>query len=211
MNNGKPVIYVVDDDNAMAQSIRWLIESVGLHVEIFNHPKLFLKEYDPRRHGCLILDVRMPEIGGLELQEQLKQKGIAIPVIFITGHGDVPMAIRAMKGGAIEFLTKPFNDQALLDSINRALDVDLKQRSKQQQREKIENRVARLTPRERQVMKLVVAGKLNKVIASELNISSKTVELHRAKIMEKMEARSLAELVTLVMLYRSGQAFPAEA
>lgn len=210
MNNSKPVIYVVDDDNAMAQSIRWLIESVGLHVEIFNHPKLFLKEYDPRRHGCLILDVRMPEIGGLELQEQLKQKGIAIPVIFITGHGDVPMAIRAMKGGAIEFLTKPFNDQALLDSINRALDVDLKQRSKQQQREKIENRVVRLTPRERQVMKLVVVGKLNKVIASELNISSKTVELHRAKIMEKMEASSLAELVTLVMLYRAGQHSPAE-
>ena len=153
----------------------------------------------------------MPEMGGLELQAQLKKRDIEIPIIFITGHGDVPMAIRAMKAGAIEFLTKPFNDQALLDSINRAIEIDLKRRGKREQREKIESRINRLTPREREVMKLVVAGKLNKVVAAELNISSKTVELHRAKIMEKMEAKSLAELVTLVLLHRSRQSSGVEA
>lgn len=203
--NDKAIVYVVDDDNAMAQSIRWLIESVGLQVQIFDNAKTFLAAYDSQHYGCLILDVRMPEIGGLELQAQLKENDIEIPIIFITGHGDVPMAIRAMKAGAVEFLTKPFNDQALLDSINRAIEMDLRQQGKRQQRQKIAERIKRLTPREHQVMELVVAGKLNKVIAAELTISSKTVELHRAKIMDKMEAKSLAELVKLVMWYQHAQ------
>ncbi|MAZ77168.1 MAG: DNA-binding response regulator [Legionellaceae bacterium] len=211
MNKDRPIIYVVDDDRSMAQSIRWLIESVGLHVEIFDHPKQFLAQYNADHHGCLILDVRMPEMGGLEVQSYLKKQGIDIPIIFITGHGDVPMAIRAMKGGAVEFLTKPFNDQALLDSINNAIELDAKRRRKRQRRESIETRIKRLTPREREVMTLVVAGKLNKVIAAELHISSKTVELHRSKIMEKMEARSLAELVKLVVTYQANQNTSVEA
>jgi two-component system response regulator FixJ len=197
------IVYVVDDDGAMLQSVQWLIESAGLSVKAYSKAKDFLADYDPKVVGCLVSDIRMPDIDGLELQEQLIQKNINIPIIFITGHGEVPMAIRAMKAGAIEFLTKPFNDQILLDTIQRGIKKDIEQHKNQDSRGKIASRIERLTPREREVMKLVVAGKLNKVIAGELNISAKTVELHRAKIMEKMEAKSLAELVKLFMSYYS--------
>lgn len=195
-------IFVVDDDDAMSKSICWLIESVGLNVKTYSSAKEFLEHYPAKQHGCLILDVRMPGMSGLELQETLKEKNIELPIIFVTGHGDVPMAIKAMKAGAFEFLTKPFNDQTLLDSINKAVEFDVDQRVENEEFNAISECIERLTPREREVMNLVVEGKLNKVIASDLKISPKTVELHRAKIMEKMEADSLAHLVRLVLTHR---------
>lgn len=198
-------VFVVDDDDAMSKSIRWLIESVGLNVKIFPNAKEFLDGYQHSDSGCLILDVRMPGMSGLELQQQLKEHSIHLPIIFITGHGDVPMAIKAMKAGAFEFLTKPFNDQTLLDSINKAIEVDISKRQEYAEIDDIAKRMARLTPREIEIMNLVVVGKLNKVIAGQLDISPKTVELHRAKIMEKMRARSLAELVRLVITYNNLQ------
>ncbi len=199
---GNATIFVVDDDDAMSKSIRWLIESVNLNVKTFSNAKEFLDNYEKNTHGCLILDVRMPGMSGLELQDTLKSSHITIPIIFITGHGDVPMAIKAMKAGAFEFLTKPFNDQTLLESINKAIEFDVSQRVKNEEFEAISKCIERLTPREREVMNLVVEGKLNKVIAADLKISPKTVELHRAKIMEKMEADSLAQLVRVVFTHR---------
>ena len=197
-----PTVYYVDDDEAMCESVRFLIESVSLRVEIFFSARKFLESYDPSRSGCLLLDVRMPEMSGLELQEQLKKRKIDIPVIFITGHGDVPMATRAMKSGAVEFLTKPFNDQTLLDSIQNAIEVDAERRKMNTERNKIAEKIAKLTRREQEVMECVIKGNLNKITAYELGISSKTVELHRAKIMEKMEAKSLAHLVAMVLIHQ---------
>lgn len=195
-------VFVVDDDDAMLISIRWLLESVGLRVKTFASAKEFLDKCKTSDPGCLILDVRMAGMSGLELQQQLKVQGMNIPIIFVTGHGDVPMAIKAMKAGAFEFLTKPFNDQALLDSINKAIEFDTTRRQANTELAVLSVRVERLTPREHEVMELVVEGKLNKVIAGELKISPKTVELHRAKIMEKMEANSLAHLVRIALTYR---------
>ncbi len=194
-------VFYVDDDEAMCESIRFLMESVSLKIETFLSAKKFLDSYDALRPGCLLLDVRMPEMSGLELQEQLRKRKIDIPIIFITGHGDVPMATRAMKAGAVEFLTKPFNDQTLLDSIQNAIDLDAKRRLEAGKREQITERINKLTPREYEVMKCVIKGNLNKVTAYELGISSKTVELHRAKIMEKMKAKSLAQLVAMVLIH----------
>jgi FixJ family two-component response regulator len=194
-------VFYVDDDEAMCESIRFLIESVSLNIETFSSARKFLESYDPARAGCLLLDVRMPEMSGLELQEQLRKRKINIPIIFITGHGDVPMATRAMKSGAVEFLTKPFNDQTLLDSIQNAIDIDAERRKVAQERDEISERINKLTPREYEVMQCVIKGNLNKVTAYELGISSKTVELHRAKIMEKMQAKSLAQLVAMVLVH----------
>lgn len=200
INAGTTVFYV-DDDEAMCESIRFLMESVSLNIETFSSARKFLDSYDPSRSGCLLLDVRMPEMSGLELQEQLRKRKINIPIIFITGHGDVPMATRAMKAGAVEFLTKPFNDQTLLDSIQAAIEIDAERRKIAQERDKIADRINKLTPREYEVMQCVIKGNLNKVTAYELGISSKTVELHRAKIMEKMQAKSLAQLVAMVLIH----------
>lgn len=194
-------VFYVDDDEAMCESIRFLMESVSLNIETFPSARKFLESYDTSRPGCLLLDVRMPEMSGLELQEQLRKRKINIPIIFITGHGDVPMATRAMKAGAVEFLTKPFNDQTLLDNIQNAIDIDTERRKVAQEREKIADRINKLTPREFEVMQCVIKGNLNKVTAYELGISSKTVELHRAKIMEKMQAKSLAQLVAMVLIH----------
>ena len=199
MGSNKATVFIVDDDPAMCNSLSWLIESVGLTVETFQSAREFMRQYNPGCNGCLVLDVRMPEMSGLELQEQLNQLGIDIPIIFITGHGDVPMAVRAIRSGATEFLTKPFNDQVLLDTINRCIKQDSEQREQRVRRERFEKRMKRLTAREYEVMKLVVKGFQNKVIANELGISPKTVELHRAKIMEKMQTKSLAELVAGVI------------
>lgn len=199
-----PVVFCVDDDEATCESIRFLIESVGLPIEVFHSAKDFIRGYKLGQPGCLLLDVRMPEMSGLELQEQLAKRRIDIPVIFITGHGDVPMAVRAMKAGAYDFLTKPFNDQTLLDSIQGAIKVDKHRRLEISKRKIIGKRIETLTPREREVMYCVVKGNLNKVTAYELGITSKTVELHRAKVMEKMHVKSLAELVKLVMIYEQG-------
>lgn len=197
-----PTVFVVDDDEAMRNSLRWLIESVGLPVECHDSAESFLESHYPGRSGCLLLDVRMPGMSGLELQEYLKRNEINIPVIVITGHGDVPMSVRAMKEGAIDFIEKPFNDELLLDAIRNALALDKQQREKQALRAELAARMALLTPREYEVMEMVTAGRSNKEIARELGVSAKTVEAHRAKVMDKMQAGSLAELVRISMLAR---------
>ncbi len=192
------IIHVVDDDTAMCESLRWLIESVGFAVKIYPGAKAFLDNYEDVGHGCLLLDVRMPEMSGLELQEQLNKNHIEIPIIFITGHGDVPMAVRAMKAGALEFLNKPFNDQELLDCINRAIEYDSQRRQSSTERNHIMERLDQLTTRERQVLKELVTGKLNKVIAADLELSIKTIELHRSNIMRKLQSRSLAQIISMI-------------
>ncbi|MCG7949363.1 MAG: response regulator, partial [Candidatus Thiodiazotropha taylori] len=174
--SNRPTVFVVDDDQAMRNSLKWLIESVSMQVETFESANAFIQSYYPGRSGCLLLDVRMPGMSGLELQEYLKVNQIAIPVIIITGHGDVPMAVRAMKAGAVDFIEKPFNDELLLESIRHAMAVDAKQRDMQSQRAEIATRLARLTPREHEVMLMVTNGKANKEIATGLGVSSKTVE-----------------------------------
>lgn len=196
----RATVFVVDDDQAMRNSLKWLIESVSLQVETFDSANAFIQSYYPGRSGCLLLDVRMPGMSGLELQEYLKVNQISIPVIIITGHGDVPMAVRAMKAGAVDFIEKPFNDELLLESIRHAMALDAKQRNSQSQRAEIATRLARLTPREHEVMVKVTNGKANKDIATSLGVSSKTVEAHRARVMEKMEAESLAELVRMAII-----------
>jgi FixJ family two-component response regulator len=182
----------------MCESIRWLIESVGFKVQTYSGAKSFIDQYEDNGTGCLLLDVRMPEMSGLELQEQLNKLQIHLPIIFITGHGDVPMAVRAMKAGALEFLNKPFNDQELLDCINRAIEFDTQRRSSYQERKDILSKLHQLTTRERQVLKELVAGKLNKVIAADLDLSIKTIELHRSNIMRKLESRSLAQIISMI-------------
>lgn len=196
MSDLTPSVFVIDDDQALCQSLRWLLESVGLQVETYNSGASFLEKYNPERRGCLLIDIRMPGMSGLELQEQLIARHNLTPIIFITGHGDVPMAVRAMKAGAVDFITKPFNDQLLLELIQKAIAQDLNRPDIHQQRQYAE-RMAQLTARELEIMKLVVNGKLNKIIAHELGISIKTVELHRAHVMQKMQVKSLAELVKI--------------
>ncbi len=195
-----PTVFVVDDDQAMRDSLRWLIESVGLAVECHDSAESFLESYYPGRAGCLLLDVRMPGMSGLELQEYLNKHEIDIPVVVITGHGDVPMSVRAMKQGAIDFIEKPFNDELLLEAIRRALSLDASRREKNALRAELVARLSTLTPREHEVMEMVTAGKSNKEIAAALGVSAKTVEAHRAKVMDKMQAGSLAELVRMAML-----------
>lgn len=195
----EPTVFVVDDDDAMRESLTWLIESVGLKVATYASADDFLQAYYPGRPGCLLLDVRMPGMSGLELQGHLQQQQVTVPVIMITGHGDVPMAVRAMKAGAIDFIEKPFNDEQLLESIRNALAIDDTRRDEQAFKAEVASRLAQLTPRESEVMNMVTAGKSNKEIANTLGVSAKTVEAHRAKVMEKMEAGSLAELVRLVV------------
>lgn len=192
-------VFVVDDDDAMRNSLEWLIESEGHRVETFGSAQAFLDTYYPGRSGCLLLDVRMPGMSGLELQEHLRQQQIRIPVVIITGHGDVPMAVKAMKAGALDFIEKPFDDDTLLATIQRALEIDASQRLQQAGRAEYATRLAQLTPREHEVMLMVTDGKSNKEIANELGVSAKTVEAHRARVMEKMEAHSLAELVRMVL------------
>ena len=195
----EPIVFVVDDDQAIRSSLKWLIESVGLQVEAYASADEFMRSYYPGRAGCLLLDVRMPGMSGLELQEHFARNDIHIPIIIITGHGDVPMAVRAMKAGAIDFIDKPFNDELLLESIRNALTVDQQQRELQSRRAEIAARLDHLTPREHEVMEMVTEGRSNKEIAMDLGVSAKTVEAHRARVMEKMGAGSLAELVRMVM------------
>ena len=192
-------VFVVDDDQAVRDSLALLVHSVGLEVETFASAQAFLDAYRAERCGCLITDIRMPGMSGLELQEKLAADDIRIPVIVLTGHGDVPAAVRALKGGAVDFVEKPFNPQALLDLIQQAIARDAEIRELAAQEAQVAERVALLTPREHEVMGLVVAGKANKVIAFELDISERTVELHRGRIMKKMQARSLAELMRMVI------------
>jgi two-component system, LuxR family, response regulator FixJ len=195
-----PTVFVVDDDAAVRKSLRWLIESVSLQVETFGTAQEFLEASDPKRPGCLVLDVRLPGLSGLELQDQLTARGVRLPTIVITGHGDVPMAVRAFKAGAIDFIEKPFSDQLLLDRIQHAIRQDTEARAQRLRREEVAARVARLTPRERDVLERVVAGKSNKVMASELKVSAKTIETVRARLMRKMAADSVADLVRMTVL-----------
>ncbi|CAG0942277.1 MAG: Transcriptional regulatory protein TdiR [Rhodocyclaceae bacterium] len=193
-------VFIIDDDQAVARSLRWLIETVRLKVETFSSAQSFLGGYDPARPGCLVLDVRMPGMSGLELQERLAaRRAYHPPIIFITGHGDVQMAVRAVQAGAYDFVEKPFNDQDLLDRIQKAIAFDAGQRDREGQRLQLKALFAGLTPREREVLDLVVEGLSNKAIANTLGLSAKTVEVHRAKVMEKLHARSLSDLVKLAM------------
>jgi FixJ family two-component response regulator len=201
--NTNPTVFVVDDDEAVRNSLQWLIQSINLPVETFSDAHEFLAHYSPERHGCLVLDVRLPGMSGLELQEQLAGGVLRIPVIIITGHGEVPMAVRAMRFGAFDFIEKPFNDQALLDQVRRAIEYDRRARERFAEYTKIRNRLDRLTPREREVLDMVVAGLITKEIAHQLSVAGKTVEVHRSHIMNKMQAVSVADLVRLTMLARN--------
>jgi two-component system response regulator FixJ len=191
------VVYVVDDDEAVRDSLSVLLRSVGYQAQTFESAVEFLESFDADQHGCLVADVRMPGMSGLDLQAALNKDGAELPIIFITGHGDVPMAVDAMKSGALDFIQKPFRDQDLLDRINQALQADSERRQSCEERSVVRARLAALTPREREVMDRVVKGQANKVIALDLGVSQRTVEIHRARVMQKMHARSLAELVTL--------------
>lgn len=197
----KPLAFVVDDDPQIRHAIGMLLDSVDQPHAVFASPLEFLATLTDDHAGCLISDIRMPEMDGLELQTTLAERKCQLPIVFITGHGDVPMAVEAMQKGAVSFLQKPFRDQDLLDCIKVAMAKDTAQRAASSSLDDIGKRVQRLTGREREVMELVVAGKSNKVIGFELGVSQRTVEIHRARVMEKMEARSLAELVRLHLRY----------
>jgi FixJ family two-component response regulator len=191
------IVYVVDDDSSVREAIKSLIRSVGLRVETFGTAQEFLKSARPDAPGCVVLDVRLPGLSGLDLQRELAANGINLPVIFITGHGDIPMSVRAMKAGALEFLTKPFRDQDLLDAIQQALERDRGARQQRSETAELRERFDSLTAREREVMGLVVSGLLNKQIAGELGTSEVTIKIHRSQVMKKMGAGSLAELVRM--------------
>jgi two-component system, LuxR family, response regulator TtrR len=199
MSELSQTIFVVDDDDAMLDSMTWLLEGEGYQVSCFGSGERFLEAWHKGMRGCLVLDVRMAEMSGLELQERLDELGSRLPIIFVTGHGDVPMAVSALQRGACDFIEKPFHNADLLSRIEHALVLDSEIAARHQRDNAIASRLEKLTQREREVMQLVVAGKLNKQIADELDISMKTVEAHRARVMEKMEVRTLAELVKAVM------------
>jgi two-component system response regulator FixJ len=193
----RPTVFVVDDDPAMLDSVSLLLESADLSVECYLGAGKFLEIYSPHRPGCLVLDVRMPGMSGLELQEALAARGITIPIVFITGHGDVPMSVKAMKGGAVDFLEKPFDGETLVFCVQQALARDAHARQIEAQNSFVAMRYSRLTEREQEVMSLVVAGRSNKEIAQKLRCSHRTVEVHRSRLMAKMEAHTLPELVSM--------------
>jgi FixJ family two-component response regulator len=192
-----PTVFIIDDDAGVRQSIQDLVESVGLQAESFATAQKFLSKVRRDGPSCLVLDVRLPDTSGLDLQQKLSRAGIRIPIIFITGHADIPMTVKAMKSGAVEFLTKPFREQDLLDVIHRALKCDRQLREKQSQLAELQERYRTLSAREREVMSLVVSGMLNKQIAGELGASETTIKIHRGRVMQKMQAKSLPDLVRM--------------
>ena len=194
------IVYVIDDDRIARESLQWLIESAHLNVEVFENGLDFLHLADSHMSGCILLDIRMPDINGMELFAKLKEKDVNIPVIIVTGHADVAMAVRAMKAGAYDFIEKPYNDSIMLERIQSAIAFDKDNQRNQERMNEIRARVKALTPREREVMSYVLKSTMNKVIAIELGISIKTVELHRANVMAKMQAGSSTELVRLAVI-----------
>lgn len=206
---GEATVFVVDDDEAMRDSLQWLLESMEYRVASFESGEAFLAAYDPAAPGCLILDVRMPGMSGIELHDRLNAQGRALPIVFITGHGEVPMAVAALKKGAVDFIEKPFAERELVAVIERCLELDAARRREHSARERAAAKLASLTPREREVLDMVVLGKLNKIIADQLAISIKTVEVHRARVMEKLGARSVADLVQQVLIAQGGKLPPA--
>lgn len=195
--SGEPVVHVVDDDETVRRSLQWLLESLKLNVQTHASALDFLNGYDPGQPGCLVLDVRMPDVSGLQLQEILAMRNVRLPIVVITGHGDISMAVRAMKAGAFDFIEKPFKDQVLLERVQQCLAMDVRQRREFAERAKLIGRLDSLTPREAEVLEGVIGGKANKEIAADLDISVKTVEVHRARVMEKMAVNSVAELTSL--------------
>lgn len=195
-------VFIIDDDEAVRDSLSWLMKSAGLSAETFASADAFLNHYREGRPGCLILDIRMPGMSGLELQSVLKERGYRLPIIIISGHADVPMAVRALKAGAFDFIEKPFNDELLLGLVQRAIEQDRSRREDMAAQDEWRARLDTLTPREREVLDLVVAGASNKQISVELGVSTKTVEAHRARVMEKLQAESLSHLVRMVISLR---------
>lgn len=204
MNADAPRVYIVEDDEAVRESLQLMLESVGYKTRPFTNANDFLNEHHNDMAGCLVLDIRMPGINGMELQRKLNERNSMLPVIFVTGHGDVPMAVEAMQQGALDFVQKPYREQELLEKIERAFAIDKTNRESLQERQSIAARLQSLTPRELDVLRLMVEGKANKVIAIDLDISQRTVEIHRARVMEKLEANSLAHLVRMVMVVDAG-------
>jgi RNA polymerase sigma factor (sigma-70 family) len=199
----KPIVFVVDDDISVREGLRNLLRSAGFEVETFDSALAFLEHRRPEQHGCLVLDMRMPGMSGMELQEELALISDGIPIVFITAHGDIPMTVRAMKAGAIEFLPKPFEEQALLGAVEQGLQLDAARRQERATHDQLEKLFSGLTPREQQVLQLTIRGLMNKQVAGELGIAEVTVKVHRHNIMQKLNVRSLANLVHLVEKYES--------
>lgn len=192
-------VYLVEDDDAVRDSLQMVLESVGHKVVAYSRGDAFLEDFSTDMAGCMVLDIRMPGMNGMELQRQLNSRNSILPIIFVTGHGDVPMAVEAMQKGAVDFVQKPYREEELLGKIQQAIAADAESRAELAEKHKIVERLQELTPREKQVMDLMIEGKANKVIAFDLDISQRTVEIHRARVMEKMGVRSLAHLVRMVM------------
>ena len=197
MTNSQQTVFIVDDDEAVRDALSMLLDTIGLAYELYSSAPEFLESYDESKSGCLVLDIRMPRMSGLELQAKLNEKKAMLPVIFITGHGDIAMAVEAMRQGGLDFIRKPFRDQDLLDRINEALDIDAGKRKKGLDRQQLLGKIASLSEREREVFHLVADGEMNKVIAFDLGISERTVEVHRSQVMKKLGVRTLAQLVRI--------------
>lgn len=204
MTTQEPTVFIVEDDEAVRDSLRLMLESLGHKVASYSRADEFLESYDPELPGCLVLDIRMPGMNGMELQRKLNAMTSILPIIFVTGHGDVPMAVEAMQQGAVDFVQKPYREQELLDKIQKAVAEDAENRQELREVQTIQGRLEELTPREREVLAMMVEGKANKVIAIDLDISQRTVEIHRSRVMEKMNARSLAQLVRMSMAVNQG-------
>jgi two-component system, LuxR family, response regulator FixJ len=202
----EPTVFVVDDDDAVRDYLKWLMQSVSLQVELFSTAKAFLDAYDPSQCGCVLLDVRMPGLSGFDLQTEMQARRIRLPVIMMTAYAEVPMAVRALRGGAVDFIEKPLDGQVLLDRVQQAIANDQANRRAEQERFEVQERLARLTPRQRAVLEGLIAGKPSKIIAAELGVSASTVDVHRGRLMQRLQARSLPDLFRLVLLTQEPEA-----